>query len=250
MNRIRKTILLTTEILTRLVLSACGTVIYQSDREIINVKGALVEENRTISGVSGVELATIGDLHIEVGSSESLTVKAQENLMEYIETKVVGGNLIIGVPSDVEMKSLKPIDYYLTVKDLDMIKILSSGNIEAPDLEAEQFSVSINSSGDVTMGDLNADTLEVDINSSGKLDIAGGEIKTQNIRINSSGKYTAKDLVSDEADVQINSSGSVTIWVKENLTATINSSGDVRYRGNALVDASGSSSGKVIHIDE
>jgi len=250
MNKIRNTVLLTTVILTSLVLSACGTVVYQSDREIINGKGALVEETRTISGVSGVTLATFGNLHIEVGSSESLTVNAQENLLEYIETDVTGGRLVIGTADNVEAKSIKPIDYYLTVKDLEMIKILSSGNIEAPDLEAEQFSVSINSSGDVTIGLLNAVTLEVDINSSGNLDIAGGEVRTQNIKINSSGKYTAKDLTSDEADVQINSSGSVTIWVKESLTASINSSGDVRYRGNASVDASGSSSGKVIHIDE
>jgi len=239
-----------TVILTSLVLSACGTVVYQSNREIINGKGALVEENRTISGVSGVELATIGDLHVEVGSSESLTVKAQENLMEYIETDVVSGRLVIGVQNNVEVKSLKPIDYYLTVKDLDMIRILSSGNIEAQDLETEQFSVSINSSGDVTMGILNAETLEVNINSSGNLDIAGGEVKTQNIKISSSGKYTAKDLESEEADVQINSSGSVTIWVKEILTAAINSSGDVRYLGDAKVDASGSSSGKVIYIGD
>jgi hypothetical protein len=82
------------------------------------------------------------------------------------------------------------------------------------------------------------------------LDIAGGQVKTQEVTISSSGKYTAQDLASDEADVRLNSSGSATIWVQNTLKANLSSSGDLRYRGHPTVDATTTSSGDVIQIGE
>ena len=100
------------------------------------------------------------------------------------------------------------------------------------------------------MAKLETDSLEVDINSSGSLEIAGGVVNSQDITISSSGSYTAQDLACNEAEVRINSSGSATIWVIDNLEVILNSSGDLRYRGNPTVNASTNSSGRVIQIDE
>ena len=223
-----------------------------------------------MSGITGVNLATIGHLIIEVGDTESLRIEAEDNLMEYLETEVRNGRLRIGTQDRVNPRNTKPVNYYLTVKGLDTIVISLSGDIEAPDLEAERFSITIassgnlemgdleadtltvkiSSSGDVTMGVLNADTLEVDIGSDGNLDIAGGEVKTQEVTIDSSGKYTAQDLASDEADVRLSSDGSATIWVQDNLKANLSSSDNLRYRGNPTVDATTTSSGDVTQTGE
>ncbi len=239
-------------------------------RGTVRGSGNVVEETREVSGVTGVNLATDGDLIIEVGSTESLRIEAEDNLMEYIETQVRGGTLRIGTQRNVELRNTRPVTYYLTVTGLDAIEISSSGNIEAPDLEAERFSITIgssgnlemgdleagavtvkiSSSGNVTMGDLNADTLEVDIGSTGNLDIAGGQVRTQNVTIGSSGNYTAQDLVSDEADVRISSSGNATIRVNDRLKANLSGNGNLRYLGSPALDESTSSSGEVIQIGE
>lgn len=192
--------------------------------------GDVVEENRAVSGVSGVNLATLGHLTIELGDTESLRIEAEDNLMEYIETELRGGLLIIGTQEDIRLDPTRPVNYFLTVTDLDTIVISSSGDIKIANLET--------------------DSLEVDINSSGSLDIAGGVVNSQDITISSSGSYTAQDLACNEAEVRINSSGSATIWVIDNLEVILNSSGDLRYRGNPTVNASTNSSGRVIQIDE
>ncbi len=232
--------------------------------------GNVVEETRAVSGVTGVNLATIGKLTIEVGDRESLRIEAEDNLMEYLETQVRGGTLRIGTRGLVNLRSTQPINYSLTVTGLDTIEISSAGDIEAPDLEAGRFSISVSSSGNLEMGDLEADTLtvrisssgdvtlgvlnaerlEVEITSSGDLDIAGGQVGSQNITISSSGRYSAQELASDEAEVRLSSSGSATIWVRERLEASLSSSGDVRYLGSPAVDATTSSSGEVIQIGE
>lgn len=248
------------------MLGACSIV----GRRTVRGSGDVVEGTRAVSGVTGVELAAIGHLTIEVGDTESLRIEAQEDLIEYLETEVRNGRLTIGTRDNVNLRSARPVNYYLTVTGLDTIAISSSGDIKAPDLRAERFSVAISSSGnldmgdlragtltveisssgDVTMGVLNADTLEVNISSTGDLDIAGGEVKGQKVTISSSGKYTAQDLASDEADVRLNSNGSATLWVRNDLKARLSSSGDLRYRGNPTVDATTSSSGDVIQIGE
>jgi hypothetical protein len=220
------------------------------DGKTVRGSGEVVEETRAVSGVTGVELATLGNLTIEVGDTESLRIEAEDNLMEYFETEVRNGKLRIGTQEDVRLVTTKPVNYYLTVTALDTIEISSAGDIQAPDRNVDRFSISIDSAGDLEIGVLNANTLEVDIGSSGNLDIKGGEVKTQNITISSSGNYTAQELASDEAEVRLESAGSATIWVQNHLKANLSSSGDLRYRGDPTVDATTNSSGDVIQISE
>jgi hypothetical protein len=238
--------------------------------QTIRGSGNVVEEARPVSGVSSVELATLGHLFIEVGDTESMLIEAEDNLLEHLEAEVRGGRLRIETKDNVNLRPTEPVNYYLTVTGLDTIAISSSGNIQAPDLEADRFSITISSSGNLEMGDittdrlsvgisssgnvtmgvLNAEALEVDIKSSGNLDIAGGQIETQNITISSSGNYMAQDLDSAEAEVRLSSNGSATIWVRDHLRANLSSSGNLRYRGNPSVDATTSSSGDIIQIGE
>lgn len=272
MNNTRQMILLTLFTLAVLVFLACSITIPQDDGKTIQGSGNVVEETRTVSGVSSVNLATIGHLTIDVGATESLRIEAEDNLMEYIETQVNNGRLTIDhrEATRIRLRPTKPVNYFLTVTGLDTIMINSSGDIEMGDLEADTLTVEIDSSGDVTLGMVNANkltvqidssgdvtlggvianTLDIDIDSSGNLDIAGGQVEAQNITIDSSGNYAAQDLESAEAEVRLTSNGSVTIWVQDYLRANLSSSGDLRYRGNPTVDATTTSSGNVTQIGE
>lgn len=149
--------------------------------------GNVVEENRKVSDFTGVALAGTGYLTIEVGESESLRIEAEDNVMQYLETEVRNRMLRIGIRRNVNLRTTRSVRFYLTVKELNKIVLSGSGDIEAPDLEAERFSVTISGSGDVKMGELNAAALDVNISGSGTLDIAGGEIEEQDITVSGSG---------------------------------------------------------------
>jgi hypothetical protein len=250
MKAIRIVTLINTVFLQALVLSACDLVALQDVGERVNGSGNIVEETLEVSGISGVHLATIGDMTIELGDKESLLIEAEDNLLEYFETEVRNGKLIIGTRDNVSLNPTEPVKYYLTVNGLDTIEISSVGNITAPDLQTERFTINSDSTGDLEMGELIADSLDVDIDSGGDVNIAGGEVDSQTVTIDSTGNYTAENLGSDNADVRINSTGNATIWVSEQLKARLNSTGNVRYRGNPTVDASSNSTGDVIQIGE
>lgn len=254
----------------------------------IRGSGDVVTENRDVSGIDAVELATIGNLKIEIGDTEELIVEAEDNLIEFFDTDVHGGTLVIDNISRSSLRPTKPIRYFLKVKELKDVKISSAGDIEAPDIKTDRFRVTIgssgnfeagnldvksldvrisssgnvdlrdvtaedveidiSSSGDVTLENLNAKMLIVDISSSGDIEIWGGHVDEQEVTINSSGDYMAKRLESNRAEVYSGSSGDATIWVVEDLDARLGSSGDVNYAGDPHVRKRAGSSGRVRHI--
>ena len=216
-----------------------------SEREAIRGSGNVIEEDREVSGFTGLVLSGFGSLTIEVGEEESLRIEAEDNLMPYLEAKVRNGILKIGFQDGVNLNPTRPVRFYLTVKELDTIVLSGSGDIEAPDLEAERFSVTISGSGDVEMGDLSADILNVTISGSGNLDIASGQIEKQDITISGSGEYQAGGLNSGSVEITISGSGNATVWATDSLDVRISGSGSVNYYGNPRTTFSASGSGKL-----
>ncbi len=230
---------------------ACDIVIEGNGaRETVRGSGTLVEEERSVSGLSGVELTMQGTLYITTGSSESLRIEAEDNLLEYIQTNVRGGKLVIGTRQGINLRASRPIKYYLTVDELNSITITSSGDVEAGDLQATSFSATISSSGNLSISSLEGTKLEVTISSSGNVDISGGQVRTQNVTLTSSGQYRAKELASAEADVTLTSSGEATIRVSDHLSGRLSSSGNVRYIGDPRLDVRTTSSGRAIQSND
>lgn len=212
----------------------------------ISGSGDVVSEERPLSGVDSVTLAMQGDLTIEIGDQEKIVIEAESNLLPYILTDTRGGSLEIHSRAGSDLQNTRPIHYYLTVNGLEGLKISSSGNITAPELNSQRFSIRISSSGETNLAALNADQLEVDISSSGNVTIGGGTVTQQHIVISSSGKYNAQDLASQDANVRLSSSGEAYIRVQNNLDVLLSSSGNVYYYGNPQIQVTNTSSGQVI----
>ncbi|HUV29298.1 MAG: head GIN domain-containing protein [Anaerolineales bacterium] len=174
--------------------------------------GNVVEETRPISGVTGVDLATIGNVIIEIGEKESLRIEAEDNLMKYFETDIRGETLKISTnPSTVNLRPTKPVYFFLTVKDLERVSISGSGDIQVPDLESGQFNVDIGGSGDINMGDLLADRLEINIGGSGDVSTGRVIVPSLRVKINGSGDITLMELKADDLSLNVNGSGNLRI---------------------------------------
>jgi len=208
--------------------------------------GTVVEESRPVSGVVSVEIANQGNLFIQIGDEESLVIEAEDNLLDSITSEVRSGRLILGTKPGVNLRNREPINYYLTVSDLQGLSVSSSGDIQAPTLEAERFEIRVSSSGDINIEELIADRLEVDITSSGDVTIDAGVVEDQDIRISSSGNYDASEMDSQQVKASLSSSGDAVVRVGQRLDATLSSSGNLYYIGNPQVAARESSSGEVI----
>ena len=203
---------------------------------------------RDVRGFDRVEVSVPGELILTQGSTESLEIAASAADLARISTVVRGGTLYIGqVRQDDSPRG--PAVFRLSMKQVAGLRTTSVCTIRADAVTADSLRISIQSTGSVVVKSLKARTLDVEMNSSGDCSLAG-TVERQSVLLNSSGSYLAPDLASREATVRLNSSGDATIRVSQILSASLSSSGDVRYHGNPTkVSATTASSGQVVKLD-
>jgi hypothetical protein len=232
--------------------------------------GNVVVEEREVSDFSAVELAGWGNLYVEVGETEALRIEGEDNLLEYIETEVRDGVLTIRHRQRVVLRPTSAIEYFLTVTELEAIKVVGAGDINVPRLSGPRFAVTISGAGNVDIdglevervevdisgagntdvGDLVADALEVRMAGLGDLRIDNGEVQTQQITVSGGGNYHARGLQSAEAEVRLSGLGNAMVRVSERLVVNISGAGSVRYLGSPSVEQSVSGLGRVDRLGE
>jgi hypothetical protein len=229
---------------------ACQVVLGDIPGDVVRGSGNVVSEERPVSGIDLVSLATEGDMTIQVGDEEKLTVEAEDNLLPYIVTEMRSGRLLVRTQNGVNLDSTRPIRYLLTVKALEGLDISSSGDITSEALQAERFNIGVSSSGNLNLDGLTAESLRADLSSSGDVNIAGGEVSELDLGLSSSGNFNAEDMGADSASVTVSSSGDARIRVSEVLDARLSSSGNLYYHGDPELEVRTSSSGEAIPLND
>jgi hypothetical protein len=174
----------------------------------IRGSGSVLEQERDLSGVTGVTLAMGGTLNIELGEEQQLRIEAEDNLIPYIETNISGSMLEIGLRHGMAIDPTRPIDFYLTVPTLDQVLLAGSGTIQWPEVEAQQASLTLSGSGAIRLGEVQVEGLRVVLSGSGDVSLSGGRVDSQGVSVSGSGAYEAGDVDSATAYLEIAGSGS------------------------------------------
>ncbi len=207
----------------------------------------LVTETRDLGNFSQISLGGIGHLVIEPGDHESVTVEAQADLLPQIVTEVSDGRLDIRLKSRFIdrrwFNSIGPINYYVTVKDLDAISVSGAAKVTGSRLCAEHMDLHISGAAKAKL-DLTVSELDTRISGAGKLVLAG-DAGRQELTISGAGKYQAKELASREAQITISGTGKSTVDVSERLDVTISGCGKVEWLGEPTIRKRVSGVGKV-----
>ena len=119
-------------------LASCGEDSPTAPSGVIIGSGVLVQQDRNVSGFTAVSLVGVGTVRIEQGMRESLTVEAESNLLQYIQTVVQGGVLIIRTAPGVDINPTQPIQFFVTVVSLDRAVLEGVGDIEISGLSTER----------------------------------------------------------------------------------------------------------------
>lgn len=232
------------------VTSAC---IVPFSPRLIKGSGNVIVEERKVSGFDNILVSGAGKVIVTQGNSESLNVETDDNLMEYIETKVKGNTLEIGFTDNTLFSSRKgqaaldPSDgfvFRVNVIDLEAISVSGAAKFEVEKLKTDQLNINLSGAGDVTVDDLNASRLDVVVSGAGDVDLTG-KVGVQDLLLSGFGRYQAFDLESQEAAVTISGAGGAEVWVTEILDVTISGAGDVKYYGSPTVTPEISGVGRI-----
>lgn len=223
--------------LAALILAVSGCSSSDNDRVTgtrVVGSGNLAQEDRAVSGFTGLVHGSIGDVDITLGAAEALTIQAEDNLLEHIETVVQGGTLRIQTESGIDLEPTLGIEFHLTVTSLDSVALVGVGDIVAPDLNSAQVTLVHGGVGGIEIDALDASDLEATVGGVGDITLAG-QATRQSVLISGTGNYEAEGLQSTDAEVTISGLGDATVAVSGTLDATISGTGSVYYVGNPVV---------------
>jgi hypothetical protein len=210
---------------TRLPAAILAVLLAVAGCSVVNGSGQVKTESRRVSGFTKIDLAGSGEVTIDQGPAESLTIEADDNVLPALTSEVSGSTLKLGTKPRTTVRTRSPIRYRVTVKDLT--------------------GVSLSGSGSVTAKGMQLSALRADISGSGTINISGSAEK-QDIQLSGSGRYEAGELTSQDVTAEISGSGEVVVSVSRALKVDISGSGRVTYSGDPTVDQDISGSGKLI----
>jgi hypothetical protein len=195
----------------RSIFVLIATVAMLTACSVTTGSGNVVNESRTVSGFTKIDLSGAGDVIIEQNGTEALTIEAEDNLIPKLTSEVVNGTLRLGEKSNLTNHLTKPVTYRVSMKDVSGLMISGSGTVTASTITAPSLAVDLSGSGKITVG---------------------GTVEQQHLKISGSGEYRAKDLQTKVASAQISGSGNATVTVSDKLDAQLSGSGQLTYYGN------------------
>jgi hypothetical protein len=219
-------------------LSSC------KDEIFVNGNGQVQTQNRSISGFEAV--SSSGDYQVRIiqGDQFSVELKAESNLLPYIETELSGKTLKIGSSGVHSIRQNYPIEVFIIQPKLSGLHLSGSGFIRTGYFVSENLDIGVSGSGEISAW-VKSEKLKTDVSGSGFV-ILTGNTNESDFRISGSGTIKAYSLTQENCHASISGSGNIYVNVSKTLYAGISGSGNVFYMGYPSVNASISGSGQVV----
>ena len=194
------------------------------DGVLIVGSGLAASESREVSGFSKVALSGVGRLRIRHTGVESLTVTADDNLLEHMRSEVRDGVLILGNDTGVNFRTNNEIVYDLTVQSLDALTVTGVTAVDVKGIDTDQFRVNVSGVSAVTVK---------------------GVADRQHAVVTGVALYDASGLRSRIVDIDVSGVSIATVRVSEQLNGRVQGLSTLEYIGNPTVNVSVDPSGSL-----
>jgi hypothetical protein len=169
-----------------------------------------------------VEVSGSAKLILEQGDTESLTITADDNLLQHLRSAVSGSKLSLG--SEVSISPTEPVVYKLSVKKLNSLAVSGDVSVEANGVRTEALAVAISGAGNIKLS---------------------GEAKEQKVAISGIADYQAENFKTADTSIAISGSGNAVVAASAHLNVDVSGAAEVEYIGNPEVKKNISGAGSV-----
>ena len=213
--------------------------------EQVQGSGRIVKQVRQVGNFNGLSLAVPGHVELRIGSTESVTIEADDNLLPLLETVVEDGTLEIRpARRNLNFRS-KSIRVVVQARSIERLALGGSGSIDADALRARRLQIDIGGSGSINLKGVESDALSVSLGGSGDFQAGPGTVGKLSVSIGGSGDVDLGRVQATSAKIAVAGSGEATAWVRNELSVSIAGSGDVNYYGDPRISKSTVGSGDV-----
>jgi len=212
----------------------------------IDGNGKVVTEKRKTESFNAIDVAGAYEIILVQGKKEALEIVADENLLEYIDTKVKNNTLFISNKETI--RNSKSLKLYITVVDLDNIDASGAVDISNKNiLKSNNLEIDVSGAADIN---LVVDIKDFEINLSGASETTlKGSSANFDIDISGAGELNALELETKDAKIELSGAASASIFVTESLDVDISGAGSVKYKGDPILKQEVSGAGSIKKIN-
>lgn len=195
------------------------------------------KETRNVGTFTKLSFRLPGKLILKQGSTNSVVLEGDKELLSKVETEVEGGKLSIGREDkgkwrDWGWKDDNKITAYVTMTTIEYLGVGGSGDLIAEGkISANDLDLKVSGSGSLQIEVDAKGNLDADVSGSGDMDVKG-TCQNFDSSISGSGKVSAQVTISGNADIGISGSGKfVGNGTAKEIKARISGSGKVLASG-------------------
>jgi len=235
------------KLITLLAILTVSIASAQWGQKKIKGNGNFITKQITTSDYESISVAGAFYVTLVKGKEGKISIKAEENILEYILVESKNGDLQIRTEKGYNLNPTKGkrIEITVPVEEVEKVNLAGSGDIVGDfTIKVTNFKASVAGSGDIKLM-IDAQTITANVAGSGDIELKG---KTDNFNgnVSGSGDIKAFDLLAQKSKVAVSGSGNIRTTCSEFIEARVSGSGDIEYKGKPKkVDTKVAGSGKI-----
>jgi len=203
----------------------------QSERAMRG-NGEVVSQTRQTSSYDKITLSGDFDVELVAGTEGRISIQAESNLMDWIETETNDNELKIHLKKGKHVKHDKKIVVTVPVEQISEVSSEGSGDINGKlTLKATNFKVNLAGSGDINLS-VEANQVKASVAGSGDIRLNGNASDLE-VSVAGSGDINADELKAKNVKASIAGSGDIQVYSSESIKGNISGSGNIKYKGEA-----------------
>jgi hypothetical protein len=189
--------------------------------------GRFITVTRPVQGFSGISVSSAARAIVTQGAVESLEITAEDNIVPFIESTVVNGELVLGLRANAGSLTTGAIVFRVGLRELRVVRGSAAAQIEIDGLDTPHLVLDLSSAAGFSASGF-VDRFEFDLSSASRL---------QGAR-----------LASRVATGRLSSASNGLLRVRDSLTAAASSAAVLDYFGDPLAFVQASSGGVVRRV--
>ncbi len=203
--------------------------------------GNVVSQTKDVGNFKGINVSNSFKVELKNGPVTSVVVEADDNLVKYVEVKVV--NNILRISLDNINVSDAHLKVFITAPAIEEIKTSASAEIVVKGSILSEKVIRLNaSSSSEIKATLDAPLVEVDASSGSEITLSG-RTRDLDVVASSGADINARELLTENSTATASSGADISVNASISVNANASSGGNITYRGAAASIKKENSSG-------
>jgi hypothetical protein len=193
--------------------------------------GHVISKSFNKTGFKDIDASSSMDVVLKQGPDYSVRIDAEENILQLIEVRKEGDELIVGFKDNISINPTKDIKVYITAPEFRKLGGSGACTFSNSDvIKGNEMKLDLSGACNTH---LNVDVNKLGVEASGASEI---EVKGKAVYFSVDGSgstsVSAFQLITENASIELSGAGDAEVFASKSLKADLSGAGNVAYKGN------------------